>query len=151
MKKIVILILICLVHFSVALSQDRFQSIENELTRLSKTDTSILSAVNISVMDVTMHEFLRGLAISNSINLSVSPSLKKHIVVNFNNVDVQSVLLFLAREHDLDIKIIGNIISIEEFDNSQLNKKKKKEIQVSYLSSGNLLSVELNNDTLEKL
>ncbi len=150
-KKFSIILLICLVHFQLILSQERFTSIENELARLSQKDTSLLSAVNVSVMDVTLHEFLRGLAISNSINLSVSPNLKKHIVVNFNNVNVKSVLLFLAREHDLDIKIIGNIISIEEFDNSKLIKKEKKEISVNYNSSGDLLSVELNNDTLREV
>jgi len=150
-KKLVLLLLIGFIHYNSTWSQDRFQIIENELTSLSKTDTSLLSTVNISVMDVTLHEFLRGLAISNSINLSVSPSLKKHIVVNFNNVNVQNVLLFLAREHNLNIKIIGNIISVEEYDDSKLKRKVKKKINVKYISSGNLLSVELKNDTLREV
>jgi len=149
--KKVIIILICLAPFYSIFAQDRFQNIENELNRLSVNDTSLLSKVNISVMDVTLQEFLRGLAISNSINLSVSPDLKKHIAVNFNNVSVKSVLLFLAREHNLEIKIIGNIISIEEFDNKSLQQQIKKEIKVEYMNTGNLLSIELQNDTLREV
>jgi len=71
-----------------------------------------------SVTDVPINEFLRAIAISSGINLSIDPNLDFKVINNFNDVKVSDVLLFLCDEYKLDISSIGSIIIIKQLKKS---------------------------------
>ncbi|MHC5954149.1 hypothetical protein ACYTX9_09555, partial [Streptococcus pyogenes] len=71
--------------------------------------------VDISVSGVSVQEFLRGLAESNNLNISVDPTLSFRVYNNFTNEKVYNILLFLAKEYDLEIRFVGTIISFYKY------------------------------------
>src|SRR5436190_23660458 len=104
-----IFIAIVLVLISTALfAQDRFEIIEKKLYDLSQNTPGLNEKVDLSVNDVSIQEFIRGLANANNINISVDPSLNTTIVSNYSGVTVKDVLFFLCKKYDLDLSIIGS-------------------------------------------
>lgn len=150
LKKIKILFLFCICFClccGLVNGQDRFQEIESKL-RLMAVDVQGLSAtVETSVNDVSIQEFIRGLANANGISVSVDPSLDFKIVNNFSNVTVTDVYLFLCKTYDLTISFSGNILMFKKYlpPNAPYIPK---EIKVSYDSASDHISFDLNKDTL---
>jgi len=68
--------------------------------------------VSISVSNVPLQEFLRAVANSSGLNIDVQPNLDYMVINNFANVKVRDMLVYLCRQFGLDLKIIGNIITI---------------------------------------
>jgi type IV pilus assembly protein PilQ len=132
-------------------AQDRFVSIENQLHALAMDMPGLDDKVELSVNGVSIEEFVRGIAITNKLNISVDPGLNTKIVNNFAGVTVIDVLLFLAKEHHLQISFTGNIISISRY----VAPKVKPEIilprlpQLTFDSNTGLLSLDLKNDSLD--
>ncbi|MGD2035047.1 MAG: hypothetical protein PVF73_08325 [Bacteroidales bacterium] len=108
---IVISILTEVFVFSAAV-QDPYERLDSLLTARSEEIPALNSKVSISVSDVTLDEFLRGVANSSGLNLDVEPGLDFRVVNNFANVEVKDMLVFICRQYELDIKVTGNIISI---------------------------------------
>jgi type IV pilus assembly protein PilQ len=156
MKKSQLIITLLCCTFSMICStsikaQDRFVSIENQLQALAVDMPGLEDKVDLSVNGVSIEEFIRGLAITNKLNISVDPTLETKIVNNFSGVTVTDVLLFLAKEHDLAIGFTGSIISISKY---RPPVEKPKPIpprlpQLSYSSPNQLLSLDLKNDSLD--
>ena len=134
-------------------AQDRFELLEKDLTALSAKVPELNETVDISVNGVSIQEFLRGIANNVKININVDPSLNYKVVNNFTSVRVLDVLMFVCREYNLEIKNIGNIISITQFNEPVVEKPKKveKKFVVKYEKDSDLLSLELNNDSLESV
>ncbi len=131
-------------------SQDRFTAIENKLQALSKDVPGLNEKVELSVNNVSMQDFIRGIAATNNLNVSVDPSLNTKIVNNFSNVTVTEVLVFLCKRYDLDITFIGTIISVSQYmpPPVALPKYVSKAVKISYEKTGNLLSMDLSADSL---
>jgi len=112
------IIALSFVHFSLAFlftsvhAQDHYEKLDSILTVKSKEIPSLESKVSISVSDVTLDEFLRGVANSSGLNLDVEPGLDFRVVNNFANVQVKDMLIYICRQYDLDLQITGNIISV---------------------------------------
>lgn len=131
----------------------RFDQIEQQMKDLSGTNPGLKETVDFSVSGATVQEFLRGIAESNNLNISVDPSLNFRIYNNFTNEKVMNILLFLAREYNLDIRFIGSIMSFHPY--SPLPEPKvitpEKEIKLKYNGYSNLLTLDLTRDTLSKV
>ena len=136
-----------------ALAQDRFVNIENQLRSLTVDMPGLEDKVELSVNGVSIEEFIRGLAITNKLNISVEPSLDTKIVNNFSGVTVIDVLLFLAKQHDLDIAFTGSIISISKYNPPPPQKviAPKKRPQMNFSNRTKLLSLDLKNDRLDEV
>ncbi|MFN3402672.1 MAG: type II secretion system protein GspD [Cytophagaceae bacterium] len=133
--------------------QDRFVQLERSLKDLSSQVPGLNEKVDISVSGVSIQEFLRGLAESNNLNISVDPNISVRIYNNFTNEKVYNIMLFLAKEYDLDIRFIGTIMSFHKYV-APLEKAAPippKEIVAKYNSYTNNLTLDLRNDTLEKV
>jgi len=130
-------------------SQDRFAVIDTELSKLAKTVEGLNQTIDFSASGATIPDFVRALGLNNKINVSIDPSINGHVVYNFSGVVAKDILLFLCTEYDLDIKLIGSIISIHRY-NAPIFKKKyiPKEIDVKYNKEEKLLSINLHNDSL---
>ncbi|MBI5539658.1 MAG: general secretion pathway protein GspD [Bacteroidia bacterium] len=128
---------------------DRFKEIEKKLTTLSVTMPAMEESVDVSVSGVSIQEFLRAVANNAKINISVDPTLNINIVNNFSNVRVIDMLMFMAKEFDLEINVIGTIITVSKYQAPKEEVKIiPKKLNIKYISANDQLSVDLTKDTL---
>ena len=135
------------------LNEQRFEQMEKQMKNLAGANPGLNEKVDFSVSGATIQEFLRGIAESNELNISVDPSLNFRIYNNFTNEKVMNILLFLAREHNLDIRFIGSIMSFHPYTPAPEPKPeiREKEIRMKYNGYGNLITLDLTRDTLSKV
>ena len=147
----IILALVC--TCALAFSQDRFTAIEKKLDELRKDVPGLDDKVELSVNGVAIQDFVRGLAASNNLNVSVDPSLNVKIYNNFSNVTVSDVILFLCKKYDLELSFIGSIMSFSPYvaPPKEVPKYIPKPIKISYDKEKELLSFDLFNDTLTQV
>ncbi len=151
MRKI-ILITLCALLFVSLHAQDRFVAVEAKLKELAVKDALGLNEkVELSVNGVALNEFIRGIAVSNSVNVSMDPALNEKIYNNFTNVNVADVFLFLSKKFDLDMTFIGNIISFTKHIETKPEPPKyaQKQINISFDKNTGFVSIDLNNDSLQ--
>ncbi|GAB3879800.1 hypothetical protein GCM10028824_43890 [Hymenobacter segetis] len=97
-------------------STDRFTVMGRRLQALGdSTAPGLNQRASLSVAGVSIQEFLRGLAETHSLNVSIDPALQVKVSNNFTDVKVVDLLLFLAREYDLDVRVTGNIIAFYKY------------------------------------
>ena len=153
MRKILLSLLLLLFFLGTGFAQDdsRINSIRNQFEILKLDAPGLEETININITQTTLSNFLLAIAKVHSLNINVSPELNSiSIVNNFSNVMVGDVLIFLAKEYQLDIDFTGNILSIKKYVEPQ-KEVKEKEIIASYsLANGNL-SLDLKGDRLDKV
>jgi len=126
MRKVIkILLLLILVFFSAnyVLAQEndtiwttKYDTITKKIRELESIIPGLNEKISNSVTGVTIDEFIRAIAISSGVNISIDPNLKFQIINNFNNVKVSDVLLFLCNQYRFDITSIGTIIIIRQIE-----------------------------------
>jgi type IV pilus assembly protein PilQ len=126
---------------------ERLAKIENRLKSAAIMVPGLNQKVQLTMSGATAAEFLRALAQANNLNINVDPQVNFKVFYNFNNETALNVLLFVAKEYDLDINLIGSIMSITKVPVVK-PMLPKKEINVTYTLDGDLLGFELNNDSL---
>ncbi|MBI2968494.1 MAG: hypothetical protein HYY40_11880 [Bacteroidetes bacterium] len=133
-----------------AIAQDRFTTLDNTLTALSKDVPGLNEKVELSVNNVSIQEFIRGLAAAHNLNVSVDPNLRLSIINNFSNATVADVFLFLCRQYDLDITLIGNIMSIAKYTPpaKEAEAYKPRVLKISYNPQTDFLTLDLKKDSL---
>lgn len=148
-----ILLILTLISVLNGFSQTRTDTIKTNLETLASTYPALSEKVSISVSDVSIQEFIRGVAKSSKVNINVSPDLQFKVVNNFSDVKVLDMLIFLAKEYDLNVDITGNIISISKYIIPQKAPEpiKTKVLKISYQTKDSLLSIDLRNDSLYKV
>jgi type IV pilus assembly protein PilQ len=144
---------ICLVAF-ILLSltieaQDRLLQLEKSLNEWSREISALNETVDISVSNVSVQDFLQGIAVNVNLNLSVDPSLNFDVINNFNGVKVVDVLIFLSREHNLEVTRTGNILRVTKYTPPvEKPLPPKKTYIIGYNGERDLLSIDVKNDTL---
>ncbi len=134
-----------------AQQEDRFAKLANRLEAMAFTDVPGLDeTANLAVGNASIQEFIRGIAATHNLNVAIDPTLSLRVSNNFTNVRVRDLLVFLAREYDLDIRITGNIIALSKYVAPPVNKvvPEPKKILVNYNAQRELLTADLRNDTL---
>ncbi|WP_410221215.1 secretin and TonB N-terminal domain-containing protein [Pedobacter sp.] len=126
---------------------ERLQQIENRLKTLSVTVPGLTQKVQLSMSGASAPEFLKALAQSNNLNINIDPQLNFKVFYNFTNETPLNILLFLSKEYDLDIQLIGSIMSITRATPAKVVQPPKN-IKVNYNATTDMLGFELNNDTL---
>lgn len=134
-------------------SENRFIEIENKLEVLSASVKGLNEKIDLSVTGISIQEFLRGLAESNNLNVSVDPRLNIRVYNNFNDVEAKSILLFLCKEYDLEIRFLGSIMSFYKYQAPipEAVYVAPKSIDLKYNRTNDLVSLNLRNDTLFKV
>lgn len=132
---------------------NRYSIIEKNLRDLAVTTPSLNDSVDVSVSDVTLQEFIRATAVANNVNISIDPRLNISVVNNFTRVKFVDLLIFLVRQYDLEATITGNIISITKYVPPPVvvPAPKARDISISYNPADSLMTVDLQNDTLQKV
>lgn len=147
-----IILFICVLQLSViAQNQDRLAVIEQKLQELAINKVPGLNQkVEISVNGAPIQEFLRSLANTNNVNLNLDPALNIRVVNNFANETFANVILFLAKEYELEVSFTGSIISISKYvPPTPIVEQKIKTLILNYEKGSDRLSFDLKNDSLD--
>lgn len=150
LQSMLLLCLFCTISFQVSAqnnSDDRLKQIDERLRTLAVTVPGLTQKVQLSMAGATAQEFLRALAQSNNLNINIDPTLTFKVYNNFRNETAMNVLLFIAKEYELDINLIGSIMSITKVISPRIAIV-PKEIKITYNQSNDNLGFELNNDSL---
>ncbi len=124
-------------------SSDRIAKLDSTLTGLSTTVGGLNGQVDFTLNNAPIHELLRGLAETHTLNINVRQLPNLNITNNFNNVTVKDVLVFICREYDLDIRFVNNILTVKPYA-----YRKPKPVIIDYDQSKQLVSFDLRMDTL---
>jgi type IV pilus assembly protein PilQ len=151
MKKVFLITITALFSF-LAQAQDRYQLIDKNLQLLAQTNTGLNESVELSVNTAPLGEFIRGLGLAHALNIAVDNSITGTVTNNFASARVSDVLLFLCKQHELDIQFVGTIISVVKYKQPEVkNIIISRTPQVEYNEQADFLSLELKNDTLDKV
>lgn len=137
-------------NVNMVTGQSRIQSLENKLISAQADIPALNEKVTASVSDVPIQEFVRTIAMSSTINLSIDPSVKYRVTGNYNQVKVSDLLIFLCKEYNLSLSFTGSILSLAPYDGEQDIKPilQKREPIIQFDSANNLISIDAKNDSL---
>src|SRR5690606_17101375 len=131
-------------------AQQQYEQVEQRLRALAMTVPGLNEKVRLSVSGVSVQEFVRALAESNGLNINVQPDIEATIVNNFQDETALNVLLFLSKTYQLDIQVIGSIMSISRMHGIEPAPPPKL-IDVTFNAADNSLGYSLNNDNLTEV
>lgn len=150
--KITLFLLFLLLCFQVHAQNDsRINTIANQIELLQVDFPEFEEKVNVNISHTTLSNLLLAISKVHGINLNVSPQLEEiNVINNFSDVSIADLLVFLVREYNLDIQIVGNILSISKYQ-PPIQEPAEKEITAHYDPSLNLISLDLRNDPLDRV
>lgn len=152
LKTGMLIFFLALVFPVLAQDENRLTRIKQQMDLLTNVSPGLEEPVDLSVSNVPLREFLRALGNSNKVNISVDPKVEGQVINNFNNVTVAEVLLFLAKQYNLDFDFTGNIIYVKPYiQELQPVVKIPKTIPITYSAESGLITMELKNDSLSKV
>ncbi|HHC80301.1 MAG TPA: general secretion pathway protein GspD [Flavobacteriia bacterium] len=126
----------------------RIQQLKNKLESLVVDAPGLSERADINVSNIALSDFLQLIANAHKVNLNIDPELNQIIIKNnFSNATVADILLFVCKEYDLTIDFTGNILSIRKYIPPSTPKKQRM-IPISFDGGKNILSVDLQHDTL---
>ncbi len=108
---------------------------------LAKQVDALNKTIDITVSNVSIQEFVRSVANLSGLNINVSPELNFIVVNNFTKVRVADLLIFLCKQYDLQITILGNIVDLYKLSKAP---KPLKGV-VDYDKSQDLLNIDFQN------
>jgi type IV pilus assembly protein PilQ len=123
----------------------RLAAIEASLGELAAAHPRFATEVDISMGRQPLAELLRSVALAAGVNISVNGVQGIEATCNFSRARVVDLLGFLCREHELDVRVVGNIVSVSPVPPRPVPTKP---IGVTHRVAGNRLSLDLDNDRL---
>lgn len=129
-----------------ALAQNRFNMLEEQLNLFRVDHPNLDDKINVSVTDLSIHDFLRGVAQSTGVNISVDNAIDFRVSNNFKDVVVSDLILFLCQQYDLALKIQGSILHIYPYvPDDNVGLARKKDSGVSFLAEGHLITIDVKD------
>ncbi len=129
--------------------QERIDQLEKKLVGLSAFVPGLKQKVQLGLAGASIQEFLRAVAQANQLNINVDPMLNIKVSNNFTNENALNVLLFLAKNYNLEVNVIGSIITVSPYNPPVIKAPYvPKVIPLKYNTAANTLSMELSNDSL---
>ncbi|MDJ1486098.1 type II and III secretion system protein [Cytophagaceae bacterium YF14B1] len=151
-KRVLPFFLLVFISVPILAQQNRFADLEQQLNNLSNQLPGLKEKVDISISGSSIQEFLRGLAIANQLNINIDPQLNIKVYNNFTRETVSNIIIFLAREYDLDVRFVGTIMSFSKYKPVvEVVAPTVRQIDVRYNSYTQLLSMDLRSDTLSSV
>ncbi|WP_203258182.1 type II secretion system protein GspD [Hyunsoonleella ulvae] len=137
----------------VGFAQTPVDVFTKKLDELAKIKEGLNDNVRIDLSGLTLYDFINAIAEEHELNVSVDSNLNQLVTSNFYDVNIKDVFLFLIQKHNLDVKVINNIMVFNKKKEEviKIQPKPLKKIDVSYNESNNFLSVKLKNDSLPRV
>ena len=89
-------------------------SVRVRLERAARLDSTYFSEIDLSIGHLSIGELLRNIARVHGVNLCVKVDEGRMVTCNFNRARLIDLLYFLCREYNLELDVVGNIISLSE-------------------------------------
>ncbi|MHC1705781.1 MAG: type II secretion system protein GspD [Tenuifilaceae bacterium] len=115
--------------------------VRQKIELLAKEVEALNKTIDITVSNVSIQEFVRSVANLSGLNINVSPELNFIVVNNFTKVRVADLLIFLCRQYDIKVSIVGNIVDLYK---TTLEPKPLRGI-VEYDKSQDLLNLDFQS------
>lgn len=130
-------------------AQDRFSILEEELNELAITQPSLKNKPQINLSEISLNSLLRFIAETNQLNLNIDPELKQKVLINYSNETIITILIDLARQHNLDFRFTGTIINVYPYKDPLAGlPPPPKNIVIDYDSVRRLITMNLERDSL---
>ena len=123
--------------------------ITKQLDELARSNKAVKAPVEVALdlSQISIADFLQLIADTHQINITVAPSLKNRFMVSqFNQVNIQEVLLYLCKHFHLDLDITGSIIHVFPYTPPP---KQPPQPQIEYQPQEDKISLNLQNHPLE--
>lgn len=151
-KKYLVILFYCVTLFINAQKEQnntaKLEQLQLKLESIAVDTPGLMEKADINVNNIILPDFLRAIANTHKINLSISPELNNILISNnFSNATVSDILLFICKEYQLTLNFTGNIISIHKIKKNK-KKLKTKTIPIEFNEDNNLFSIDLQQDTL---
>jgi len=152
-KKIKILTLFTLLLNQFSFAQQDISLVQQELNELAKSQTGLNEKVQVNVSGIPLADFISAIALEHNLNVSVDKSLETIVVNNFYDALVKDVYIFLVKKYDLRVDFSGSIIAFSNWPEIAEIKPiiLPKKIKVNYKAANDFLSIDLKNDSLNKV
>ncbi len=151
MKRLILIILLFCFSFSFAQKEEqRIENIKNQLEVLSLNNNGLTENLKteITVKDIELSTFLKGVAEVHKLNINSSNELNSIIISpSFPDVTVTNLLVFLCKEHKLTIDFTGNILAVKRYQ-EQKKEEEERVIPITYNPSNSSISIDAKNDKL---
>jgi type IV pilus assembly protein PilQ len=147
MKNIKLLILLLAFTPIFLKAQDTLQNltVSQKLQQVVLIDQTFDKEVDISVGKSTLTDLLRNVAKVSGVNLNIKGAENIIVNCNFSRLKISDLIEFLCSEYNLEITVIGNIVSI--FPVKPPIPESPKNI-IEYLNTNKTISYDLNGDKL---
>lgn len=152
--KILTLLLLCLIVVPAAFAQQFTETeLRDKLDSLAYRQTGLNNKIQISLTGLPLHELISSIAIENNLNITVDPGINQLISYNFYDAQVKDLLIFLYQNYEVEYTFVGSILAVKK----RLIKKEvpvikpSKNIDISYNTANEFLSMDLKGDTLWKV
>lgn len=149
MRILALLFTLCWLHTAVA--QDRFAQLEVLLADAVVEHPGLDGTVEMGVSGTGIKEFVRALGLAHKLNLTVDPAVKGEVFNHFSDARVSDVLLYLCKRYELDIEIMGSIITLKPWAAPAppaAPPPPVREPEVVFRADSGLVDLDLRRDTL---
>lgn len=147
MKKIYLILFINLLIFNLICIDEinaqevitSGQEVRQSLKELTVKIPNLNDTLSMSVSDLSLQDFLRGIANYSHLNFDIATNIDHRITANFKNVKVIDVLEYVCTHYQLKIINFGSILSIS----SEVPKPPDFSSMISYHKDSDQLSVDV--------
>ncbi len=153
LKRWMVLLVLTGVTWASAVGQDRSDRLRDLLESAVPDHPGLDENVALSVNGASLQEFVRALGMNHKLNVSVDPKAHGQVVNNFSDARVVDVLLYLCKNYDLDIEVLGSIISLKPYvpPAAPLPTPEPRAPGVVLLPDSGLLDLDLKRDRLDSV
>lgn len=144
---------LCVGFLNAQSSPNRIANIQSQLDSLYDAGVEELKEeVDLSFSAISIQEFIRALAKSTGLNVTIDPAIKLTLSNNFAAEEPLNILLYLCKTYNLDIDIVGTIISFKAHKKEKKQSEEvAKELSITYNEATRKLTVDLRRDTLDNV
>ena len=147
--RLLVSIFLIFIFYSSLKAQSRVDTIRMQLESVLVENPGLQEDVDLSVENLELHSFLRGLGVNHDLNLNIQPDLVDSITNSFSKITVLDVIVFLAEQYDLDLEISGGILNIKKLEIAP--KEYIPRIPDISIDTNRLFTFDLRADTLSKV
>ncbi|MDL2319684.1 type II secretion system protein GspD [Alistipes sp. OttesenSCG-928-B03] len=93
--------------------RERLEAARRKLDALEEVDANYAREVDeLSVAGLPLSELLRNIAKVYAVNISVKGAEGVKVTCNFSRAKITDLVYFLCKEYNLDVDVVGNIVSV---------------------------------------
>lgn len=115
MRKLYLIVLFVGLFFSLRAQDERLERVRNLLDQVAVADTSYRSEVDLSIGNMPLGDLIRNVAKVNRVSVSVKGDNNMMVNCNLSRARITDLLYFLCKEYNLDLDVVGNIVSIHPY------------------------------------